>query len=145
VDLPDISYEILFSGLNSMAESSNNGAADSSQSIKYYPKPLQKVNLKFSQSAAGLFPGAYQPCLPDILSLVIFQEISAVFHPDFEAEIPWSYPLLHDLVHFQPGFPPSKTPGTFMESKAGICLYPTTHLTVADQNQTRRKRALACP
>jgi hypothetical protein len=62
------------------------------------------------------------------LSLVIFQEISAVRHPDLEAEIPWSHPLLHDLVHFQPVFPPGKTPGAFMEAKAGICLYPTTHL-----------------
>jgi hypothetical protein len=145
VDSPDISYEILFSGLNFMAESINNGAVNSSQSLEFYPKNLSKVNLKFSQSTAGHFPGAYQPYLPDIFSLVIFQEISAVFHPDLEAEIPWSHPLLHDLVHFQPGFPPGKTPGTFMESKTGICLYPATHLAVAGQDHTGENRALACP
>jgi hypothetical protein len=128
-----------------MAVTGNNGAVNFSQRLEFYPKPLRKVNLKFSQSSAGHFPGAYQPYLPDILSLVIFQEISAVFHPDLEAEIPWSHPLLHDLMYFQPGFSPGKTPRPFMEPKAGICLYPATHLVVVGQNHIGKKRALACP
>jgi hypothetical protein len=127
------------------AESSNKDAVNSSQSLEFYPDTLGKVNLKFSWSTVGHSPGFYQSCFPDILSLVIFQEISAVCHPDLKAEIPWSHPLLHDLVHFQPGLPPGKTPGTFMESKAGICLYPATPLAVAVQNHTGKKRTLACP
>jgi hypothetical protein len=145
VDLPDISYEILFSNLNFIADSSNNDAVDSSQSLEFYPKPFQKVNLKFSQSTGSLVPGVYQPCLPDILGLVIFQEINAICCSDLETEIPGSHPLRQNLVHFQPGFPPGKTPGAFMESKAGICLYPATYLALAGQNHTRKNRAGACP
>jgi hypothetical protein len=63
--------------------------------------------------------------------LVVFQEIGAIRHLDFEAEIIWSHPLVHDLVHFQPGSPPGKTPGAFMESKPGVCLYPALHPSVA--------------
>jgi hypothetical protein len=72
--------------------------------------------------------GPYQPYFPDILTPIIFQEIDTVLDPDLEADITWSDPLLHDLVHFQPGLPPAETPGPFMESKPGICLYPATHL-----------------
>jgi hypothetical protein len=71
--------------------------------------------------------GPYQLYLPDILGLIIFQEVDAIYHLDLEAEMTWSHPLVHDLVHFQPGPPPGKTPGAFMESKPGVCLYPALH------------------
>jgi len=62
---------------------------------------------------------------------MVFQEIGAISHLDFEAEVTWSHPLVHDLVHFQPSPPPGKTPGAFMESKPGVCLYPALHPSVA--------------
>jgi hypothetical protein len=80
---------------------------------------LGKVNLKFTQSTGGDFFGPDQLCFPGILSLMIFQKEGAVLDPDLEAEKPWGHPPFRDLMHFQPGFPPGKTPGAFMEPKPG--------------------------
>jgi hypothetical protein len=79
--------------------------------------------------------GAYQLYLPDILSWIIFQEIDAICHLNLEAEMTGSHPLVHDLVHFQPGPPPGKTPGAFMESKPGVCLYPALHPFIGGSNE----------
>jgi hypothetical protein len=76
---------------------------------------------------------------------MVFQEIGVIRHLDLEAEMIWSHPLVHDLVHFQPGPPPGKTPGAFMESKPGVCLYPAIHRSVADENDIGKKPADASP
>jgi hypothetical protein len=95
-----------------------------------------KSKSKISSIKRAYGSGPYQLYLPDILSLIIFQEIGAILRPDLETDIPWSDPLFHDLVYFQPGLSPGKTPGPLMESKSRICLYPATHLAVVSQSVT---------
>jgi len=76
---------------------------------------------------------------------MVFQEIDAIRHLDLEAEMPWSHPLVQNLVHFQPGPPPSKTPRAFMESKPGVCLYPAIHPSMAGYHDIGEKQAGVCP
>jgi hypothetical protein len=76
---------------------------------------------------------------------MVFQEIGALPHPDLEAEITRSHPLVYDLVHFQPDPPPGKTPGAFMESKPGVCLYPAIHRSEAGENEIGKNGLMPGP
>jgi hypothetical protein len=116
VDLPYISYEILFRVMNYWQDF-RNVSGEPFQNKQFYPKITRNVNVKIL-SSPKVSSGADYLYLPGLPSLVVLQSKNTVAHPDLKAIRYWSYPLLYDLVNLQPAFFPGKTPGAFMKSRA---------------------------